>query len=324
MANCPDLDAVLVLPHLRVQNANAISSPLTHGFPAMTAFIGLMWALERKAQAAGIDLRFPAVGVVVHRHEEQVSSDRYLKTLRLARHPNNKEGKPSAIVEEGRIHLDLTLLLAAKGDVLDDQHQTSQLARQLLELLQSMRIAGGSLIPPQHQSDRHAPYFLSLTGNEDDRLDVFASAVPNWLPGFTLVERTDLLQQRHADLRERCPDVSSLDAWLSLSRINWYAKTSETGKIEWHNDRQGLGWIVPLPLGYTALTDLQPAGSVPYSRDDKIPMRWVESVYGIGQWISPHHLDSIQQLLWYPTCDPEQGLYRCHNDYEPEPDYSFD
>ena len=37
--------AILVLPHLRIQNANAIGSPLTHGFPSITAFTGLMWAL---------------------------------------------------------------------------------------------------------------------------------------------------------------------------------------------------------------------------------------------------------------------------------------
>jgi CRISPR-associated protein Csy2 len=34
----PDSQGLLVLPHLRIQNANAISSPLTHGFPSMTAF----------------------------------------------------------------------------------------------------------------------------------------------------------------------------------------------------------------------------------------------------------------------------------------------
>ena len=39
--------AILVLPHLRIQNANAIGSPLTHGFPSITAFTGVMWALQR-------------------------------------------------------------------------------------------------------------------------------------------------------------------------------------------------------------------------------------------------------------------------------------
>ena len=48
MSQRPEFTHLLVLPRLRVQNANAISSPLPHGFPAMTAFLGLMWALERK------------------------------------------------------------------------------------------------------------------------------------------------------------------------------------------------------------------------------------------------------------------------------------
>ena len=37
--------ALLLVPHLQVQNANAISSPMTWGFPSITAFVGLMAAL---------------------------------------------------------------------------------------------------------------------------------------------------------------------------------------------------------------------------------------------------------------------------------------
>ena len=40
MSALPPSPALLVLPRLRIQNANAISSPLTHGFPSMTAFLG--------------------------------------------------------------------------------------------------------------------------------------------------------------------------------------------------------------------------------------------------------------------------------------------
>lgn len=40
MSTLPNSDGLLILPRLRVQNANAISSPLTHGFPSMTAFLG--------------------------------------------------------------------------------------------------------------------------------------------------------------------------------------------------------------------------------------------------------------------------------------------
>ena len=50
--------AILVLPHLRIQNANAIGSPLTHGFPSITAFTGVMWALQRKLAQAGVPMVF--------------------------------------------------------------------------------------------------------------------------------------------------------------------------------------------------------------------------------------------------------------------------
>ncbi|MDF0730249.1 type I-F CRISPR-associated protein Csy2 [Pseudomonas entomophila] len=324
MPEFPKLEALLVLPHLRVQNANTLSSPLTHGFPSMTAFVGLMWALERKARAAGLELRIPAVGVVVHAYEQQATPDRYVKTLHLTRNPNNRDGTPSPIVEEGRIHLELTLLLGVKGAALDDPLQLTHLAQHMQDLLHTLRIAGGSPLPAQQQSQAHTPYFVPLAGSEDDRLDVFAATVPNWLPGFTLVERSDLLQQRHADLQNTLPEATALEAWLSLSRINWYPGDTDSDKAAWHNDRQQLGWVVPIPVGYGALTPLLPAGSVPNSRDGETPMRLVESLYSIGEWLSPHRLESVEQLLWYPSACVESGVYRCQNDYQPELEISFD
>ena len=87
--------ALLVFPHLRVQNANAISSPLTHGFPSITAFTGLMWALERKLAQAGIPLRLHAVGVVCHHHQEQVTQG-YVRSFNLTRNPVDKDGSTAA------------------------------------------------------------------------------------------------------------------------------------------------------------------------------------------------------------------------------------
>ena len=80
MIQCPEFTHLLALPRLRVQNANAISSPLTHGFPAMTAFLGLMWALERKTYAAGLQhLEFNAVGVISHGWQELTTPGRFKK-----------------------------------------------------------------------------------------------------------------------------------------------------------------------------------------------------------------------------------------------------
>src|SRR5690349_2595840 len=97
--------ALLVLPRMRVQNANAISSPITWGFPAITAFTGLMIALERRlGPNAGI--AFYSVGVISHSFEPQVTEGGYTRSFHLTRTPVLQDGSTPAIVEEGRAHLD--------------------------------------------------------------------------------------------------------------------------------------------------------------------------------------------------------------------------
>ena len=146
--------AILVLPHLRVQNANAISSPLTHGFPSITAFTGLMWALQRKLAQAKIPLQLLGVGVVCHHHQEQVSQG-YVRTFNLTRNPVDKDGSTAAIVEEGRMHLQVSLIFAvaeklpsgtASVLVQGGEDRMADWAAQVGEIAAQMRVAGGSLL----------------------------------------------------------------------------------------------------------------------------------------------------------------------------------
>lgn len=310
MSRCPDFDHLLVFPHLQVQNANAISSPLTHGFPSMTAFLGLMWALQRKAQAAGLDIQFKAVGVVCHQHRELATEGGFVNSFHLTRNPVGKDGGSAAIVEEGRIHLGLSLLLAANSP----RWQREPAARQqdltaLAQLLAGMRIAGGSIVPPaQPWQRRYQPWALDLTGTAADRQALFARARMRLLPGFCLIARDDLLAERR-QLQPHNP----LEAWLSLARINWHWAAAEGDKGQWQHDRKGAGWIVPIPVGYGALGPLQPAGSVANARNASVPFHFVESLYSVGQWISPHRLPAAENLLWYADSQPEAGLYRCRN-----------
>lgn len=325
MAECPHFEHLLVLPRLRVQNANAISSPLTHGFPSITAFLGLMWALERKTQAAGLDLQFNAVGVVAHQHQEQITEGGFVNAFRLTRNPVDKSGGTAAIVEEGRIHLEISLVFAVRSQALQDGQNAPGIAAQVREQLGQMRIAGGSLVESSAPRSRQRPYVVSLTGDAEGRQKLFDQLKLRLLPGFALVERPDLLEQRHQALLATQPEATRLDAWLSLARINWHWQTAKEGdKGEWQHDRQDLGWIVPIPLGYGALGARQDAGSVINARDGQTPFRFVESLYGIGQWLSPHRLHSVRQLLWYADSQADEGLYRCRNDYRPTPVHEFD
>ena len=315
---------VLVLPHLRIQNANAISSPLTHGFPSITAFLGLMWALERKLEDRDLHITFHSVGVICHHFDEQTTDDGYVRKFRLTRKPVDKDGSSAAIVEEGRIHLDVTLVLAIDGGVIEaDPERQQQVADAVAEVVAGMRIAGGSVLPSAGPRWRSQPQILCWADDFEARHQQFRKLRRRWLPGFALVARDDLLTARTAAVQANNPEVTALDALLDLSRFNWRSHRSEVPdaatdganpKIDWQHDRSE-GWIVPIPVGYGALLELQPAGTVANARDTESPFRFVESLYSVGQWLGPHRLNDISQLLWYADNEPPSGLYRCRNDY---------
>jgi CRISPR-associated protein Csy2 len=320
--------ALLVLPRLRVQNANAISSPLTWGFPSITAFTGLMAALARRL---GVDagIRFQSVGVVCHGFEAQVTTGGYTRSFCLTRNPVLQDGSTAAIVEEGRVHLDITLVFEVQlsSALLNDAARAAR-AAQIGEWVAGMRIAGGSVMPPVVGTLRRPPrpQLVLLAEAPDLRAQQFKRLCRQWLPGFALVSRDDVLHSRLETLRANAPDAqpSLLDAWLDLARINYRSSATtvwnatgdaSTETVEWAADPRP-GWLVPIPVGYTALSDLHPPGTVAGARDMDTPFRFVESVYSIGQWVSPHRLGDVAQLTWRPEHTPATGLYRCTNAYQ--------
>jgi len=320
-------DGLLILSRLQIQNANAIGSPLTHGFPSVTAFVGLMWALNRKFVDEGIGLNLNGVGVVCHDHEEQVSQDNYRKRFSLARHPIKKNGGAAPIVEEGRIHLEISLVFdvnrvggsAEEGIFLQGEEQRrNDLALRLSEIISDMRVAGGHII-----SENPTAALLGLPENAEARAEKFIQLSRQLIPGFALVSRHDLLKDRWDKMKMDQPSASLLDAWLDLSRFTYRARSLAEGdespvdgKFEWRSNRpKGTGWIVPISVGYAALSPLYSAGSVRSSRDSTTPFRFVEALHSIGEWIAPHRLTDVDQLLWYPQTEPDGGIYRATNHY---------
>ncbi len=275
----------------------------------MTAFLGLMWALERKLKTtADLELMLEGVGVVCHDYAEQVSDGGFVKTFRLTRNPIDRSGKTAAIVEEGRIHLDISLVFKVRFDLSLDEWREKYL-QLVVDTLMTMRIAGGSILPMKNPG---------LKRYQSQILDVsdFHKVRRQLMPGFALIERTDLLNSRLDELRTENPQATGLDAWLSLSRINWrYQPDEEGNKGTWQHDRAGLGWVVPIPVGYGALSELYEPGAVANARDQTTPFRFVESLYSIGQWVAPYRLSSPEQMLWYVDSQPDKGLYRCRNQF---------
>jgi CRISPR-associated protein Csy2 len=325
--------AVMVLPHIRVQNANAISSPMTWGFPAITAFTGLMTALERRlGRDAGI--AFYGIGVVCHGFEAQVTSAGYTRAFHLTRNPVLADGSTAGIVEEGRVHLDVTLVFDARlADGHRGEAERTSLAERVAHELAGMRLAGGSVMPalsgPARRPSRPVLELVPDESQRDEQRKQFRRLARRCLPGFALVSRDDLLQARLAELRADNPAASALDAWLDLSR--WNARAVErraqddgdqSRSVEWVSDPRA-GWTVPIPVGFAALSKLHEAGTVSGARDMNTPFRFVETVWSMGQWISPHRLTGLSDLVWAPeheddpTRPTDHGLYRCRNGYRP-------
>ncbi|MFI0473624.1 type I-F CRISPR-associated protein Csy2 [Halomonas sp. HMF6819] len=319
------IDHLLLLPRLRIQNANAISSPMTWGFPAMSAFVGVQQVLERNLPD-DIKLVFNEIGVVCHHIEPQVTEGGFIKAFHLTRNPVDKSGNTAAIVEEGRAHLEISLLIGVEsdGEELGSPERRREIADRLFEQVQGMRIAGGSVMPSLDTHTRGRPELISFDANEDKRAGQWRRLKRRLLPGFALVLRDDLLTAHTATLKAQNEHATALDAWLDFSRLNHachveQVEDEQSGTIKevahWHVRRPYPGWLVPIPVGYGAISELYSPGEVANARDPEVPFQFVESLYSLGEWVSPHRFQTPDDLMWFVENDLGCGIYRLQNDY---------
>ncbi|MCZ6903394.1 MAG: hypothetical protein O7C58_04910, partial [Rickettsia endosymbiont of Ixodes persulcatus] len=96
----------LLLPHLKIQNANAMSSPYTIGFPAITAWLGAIHALQRQLHNHGYaDIILDKLAISCHSLNVQ---RRYIKgnstaLITVSRNPLIKKGKEDGYVRSGNV-----------------------------------------------------------------------------------------------------------------------------------------------------------------------------------------------------------------------------
>jgi CRISPR-associated protein Csy2 len=152
-----------------------------------------------------------------------------------------------------------------------------------------------------------------------DRRQVLARLRRWLLPGFALVHRPDLLSERLARYQADV-GATALDALLDMTSLHHVPvppegrAASDVDTVEWTIEKRS-GWLVPLPIGYAGISPLHAPGEVTGARDTTTPFRFVESLYSLGQWISPHRLTRLEQLLWHSTAEADAGIYRCMNHY---------
>lgn len=311
------MDALLIIRNMKVENANAIAG-FTWGFPAITNFTGFAHALSRKLQPE-LQVELTGCGVICQRHQVQAHQPRGWGDYHFAltRNPLTKEEKSPSFVEEGRMQMTVSLVLPVKG-ALDDKWELEEVKQRLAQLILSQRLAGGMIV------DLGAVDWLEPPEDFEGLQKFEKKQLRKLLPGFALVERSDLLAEHFRHCQEQNPNAEPIDAMLDFCDIKYQADPVEAGiaepqQAEWQQiPRPGGGWLVPITTGYCGISQLYPPGEVDRSRDSVTPFRFVESVYTLGQWISPHRITKLKDLIWSYHAEAETGWYLCKNSYQPK------
>lgn len=288
------IKTLLIIPHIGVHNANALSSPFTIGFPAMTAWLGATHALQRKLNSDGFkDLKFNATGVVSHESDLQVYKGvgDYVNSIVGTSNPLDKDGKRPAFIEEARIHLDVSLVIELSGVHKRDEERV--LERVVHHLKSRMKMAGGDILKFEK---------AYLTRVEESVEDDLAHLRRKLMPGYAIVQRRDLMKEAMNR------GLDAMDALLEYVTVHHFCEKDDEGKVLWTSRRKTAGWIVPIATGFQGISKL---GKAKNQRDADKPHRFAESVVTLGEFKMVYKIESLDEILWHYSFDEENALYLC-------------
>jgi CRISPR-associated protein Csy2 len=285
--------SILLIPRLRIHNANALSSPYSIGFPAITAWLGAVHALERKLkQSQGFDdefeeLHFPRAGVVCHDFKLHTykAQDDFNYSIVSTGNPLDKNGKRPSFIEEARCELSVSLLIEYDTD--DD----GELVEAVSQLLPTLKMASGDI-----------ESFGNISTMQIRNEAEYQSLIGAVMPGFCLIDRSDLMKQAMQEGQD------AIDALLDCLKVTHSSELDENEKVTWTSKRREKGWIVPIATGFHGITDL---GIAENQRDSDTLHRFAESVVTLGEFVMPYRITDLDQMLWYYHPDIENKLYLC-------------
>lgn len=293
-----DMRKILILPHVKAHNANALSSPFTIGFPAMTAWLGAVHALQRHLNDKGLKAVFSGVAVVCHDMDLQTyrGTNDYVSSIVGTANPLDKTGARSAFIEEPRCHLDVSLVIELSNI---NQEQHADLTAMVSFLLNAkMKLAGGDI------QGFDTPEVMVVEENLDKDISKLTRKL---MPGYVLIERRELMVQAMEGGQD------GLDALIDYLAIHHRCEQDTEGVVSWHKRRKWVegkpaGWIVPIATGFHGLSEL---GEAKNQRDSSAPHRFAESLVTLGEFKMPYHFKSLEAMLWRYHYDKEKNLYQC-------------
>ncbi|MDD5266837.1 MAG: type I-F CRISPR-associated protein Csy2 [Methylococcales bacterium] len=281
--------SLLLLPKLQIHNANALSSPYSIGFPAMTAWLGAVHALQRRLNQAGHpELRFNSVGVVCHEitlHTHQGQGD-YVQSIIGTGNPLDKDGTRPSFIEEARCELTVSLIIEYEG--LARSISADGFIKTVAEKMQRLKWASGDLLQCAK------PQFKAI---EDEK--TLRQLTRQLMPSYTLIERRELMTEAMQGGQD------AIDALLDYLTVKNRSQLIED-KVEWTSNRKAKGWLVPIATGFHGISEL---GHAENQRDPDTPHRFAESLVTLGEFVMPYRIKHLDDMLWHSHYDVENNLY---------------
>lgn len=284
----------LLIPQLKIQNANAMSSPYTIGFPAMTAWLGAVHALQRHLNQQGLsDVRLVSVAVSCHQFDLQSykGQNDFVYSIVGTANPLDKNGDRPPFVEEARCHLTVSLLIEYKGLDSDDNEQFASLINTQIP---RMKWASG---------DALAVKTVTLLSVDEDKEHEVKATTNKLMLGHVLIERRDLMI---AAMRDE--GLDALDALLGHLKVMHRSQQDDDGKVSWTSRRKTAGWLVPIAVGFQGISEI---GLAKNQRDPGTPHRFAESVVTLGEFVMPYRINNLDDMLWQTHVDLNNNLYLC-------------
>lgn len=287
----------LLFDRIKIENANAISSPITYGFPAITGFLGAIHALSRKIPVEkGIRLN----GVLIACHQCDIKAYRPHNSadysFNQARHPIKKDGKTAAIIEEGKLHLEVSLVVEVltenKGILRNDEEQ-QEFLNNMQQLIMQQRMAGGSIQKIQQ---------AKLYNCEDS-----AQIIKSLLPAFVLIEAKQDLIDITQELQKDNHTTTALDALIETATLHHEPQAND--KWQTKSIKTGRGWIIPIPVGYQGISSIFEPNTLVSCRTTEYPSQYVECLYSLGKWVFPYRLKETFSNSFWRYQQPQQNLY---------------
>ncbi len=209
---------LIIIQNIEVQNANAVSG-FVHSALSPTQILGFTHVLNRKLQQKDIcDIALKGSALIVKDyHAHTFRNDNGGTKFTQSRNPpylstvaDGKKSSPAPVIEEGKMNITLSLIIAYEGNVENEAGFCQKLER----LCYLNRMGGGTIL----NINKIRLFQVEEASGVEENQKAIRGLIRSLLPGFVLYDRSDLLAEH-----KQTSQQATLTSWFDFISLKQYA-----------------------------------------------------------------------------------------------------